>query len=744
MTHFRISGIAAAFCFCLLFFILPFSAGQDISLALKAEDAADLQPVEPLTIKLDVEEVRLDVVVLDNKGRPITDLTAADFEIYQNRLPQDVISSVYIKNQAEAAAAPAASRKGAPKLPPLPGAALKKEDVRRTIVFVVDNLSMEPEHLHHAKTSIKRFMERQMQPDDLVAVIRTSYGNSAVNFFSSDKRQLTARVDGIPFAKPRYPDPDPEDQSYANKYVIKVSPKIEEALNARIHGNQISTVSYSIRALKDMPGRKILFFMSSMPTIVLPPAVVFMRGERPSSVAETMSLNFGNPPENLSIRYGSQLKRLADEALRAGVVVHTLDARGLAAPTLDWRGDEHDYLGRQVGIPETNYANGLNGLSYSTGGIFVQNSNFFVDGVGREANNMISGYYLLSYAPPPSTFDVSRRNIFHRIEVKVKRRGAVVHTRDGFYGRTESETDSGTSAHPLQDAVFSPFKHTGLDVNIAAGYIKDAKAGYIVRAWIHIDPKDVKIVETEDGGAQIDLETVCLTSDINGHIHDFRHVKYTFGIKPENKSENLAWIRKHGIRFSVLLPVKKPGSYTVRAAVQDMESGKTGSAWQPVEISDLTKKGLALSDVFIITSADDLNWMLSDATEQFAEGLFFPVFQAEEVQSPALRTYMPGDGFQTLAVLYNAEAKAVSASDITIQSVLYKDGAEYQRGEPAPLAAESAGSPDGILILRKFTIGSDMPPGDYVLQMISTDRKNSKKEEGVAAQTLNFTVKEEP
>jgi VWFA-related protein len=728
-----------------------FSAGQDASAMQAGESNDETVALNPFRISVNVSEVRLDVVVLDKKGNPITDLTAADFEIYQNGSPQAVTAGVYVENQADNAARPAASKKGAANLPQLPVAALQKDEVCRTIVFVVDNISMFFDELNSAKTSIRRFMEKQMQPCDMVAVIRTSYGNSAMNFFSSDKDQIAARVDSIPFeglteeiiawalrgesengstviaqsseseseSEGDQPESDALDTSASEGSISERFRTIDGILH-RIYSNQISTVSYSLRALKDMPGRKILFLLTSYPSITI----------RESSYIGISAQEIVNPAYNLDeLYYGGRLSRLADEALRAGVVVHTLDSKGLIAPPTSR-------------IPNSNSANGLNGLAYKTGGIFVENSNFFVDGVGKKSNNMIAGYYLLSYVPPADTFNVSRQNVYHRIQVKVKRKGAEVHTRDGFFGRTENEADSAEPVHPLQDAIFSPFQHADLNVNMTAGYIKDAKAGYLLRSWIHVDPGNVKIVETEDGGALIDLETICMTSDINGRIYDYSHVKYAFDIKPENKPENIAWIQKHGIRFSLLLPVKKPGSYTVRIAVQDAESGRTGSAWQPVDIPDLTKKGLALSDIFMVTSADDLNWMLSDATEGISEGVFAPAFHAEEVRSPALRSYMPGDRLQTLAILYNAAAKAIAASDIEIQSVLYKDGMEYQRGEAVPLARESAESPDGILILRRFTIGSEMPPGDFVLQLIASDKKNSKKKEGVAVQTLGFTVAE--
>ena len=331
---------------------------------------------------------------------------------------------------------------------------------------------------------------------------------------------------------------------------------------------------------------------------------------------------------------------------------------------------------------------------------------------------------------------------FFPIKVQVKRKNVEVFTREGFFDRLENETDAAAQKHPLIAAIFSPFQHTDLDINMAAGYVKDARAGYLVRSWIHLDANDVKIVETEDGGARIDFETLCLTADINRNIQDARHVKYTFNIEPENKAENIAWIRKHGIRFSLLLPVKKPGPYYVRVSIQDRESYKVGSAYQFIEIPDLAKKGLKMSNIFMLTSGDDLVWMNSDATKELAGGEFSMVFLADEIRSSALRTYMPGDNLQTLGIIYNADAKAVARSEIEILSVLYKDGKEWKRSGPMPIAPDRVDTTNSIPILQRLTIGQDMPPGDYILQLIAIDKKNNKKKEGNTSQALSFTVVE--
>jgi len=719
----------------LLFLCLPFSYGQDI-------DAADTTPatenavksVEPLQIKLSVNEIRLDVVVLDKKtGNPITDLTADDFEVFQDDRRQTILSSVYIDSQPDVAMQPSVAQKDGAVLPPLPTTALKKEDVRRTILFVVDDYSMDFGNGYYTKRVLHDFVEKQMLIGDLVAIMRTNYGNSALNMFHSDKREVLARINAMPATMAQR-----FDHTETDRQRDRVTAESYDNFLRRAHENQIATISYSLRAMKEMPGRKVLIMVT------------------PLTVHTDIRM--------FSSYYESYIK-LADEALRAGVVINLLDIDGLRNLN-SMRADAAISMGqasifeRGVGIyggaartqeviismlQQTQFEpiRVPNPMPERTGGIIIEDSNFFLkDGIGKEVENLMRGYYLISYEPPPNTFEKrGRKDAFRRLKVRVNRKDAVVHTRTGFFGTLESELTA-KKHHPLIEAIISPFQSTDLNVDIAAGFVKDAKAGYVVRSWIHLDPGDVKIVETEDGGARIDLEMLCVTSDVNGDIKDSKSAEFTLNVKPENKAENLAWIRRHGIRFSLLLPVKKPGTYYVQVSIQDAQSGKIGSAYQFLEIPDLGKKNAGMSNIFIITSADDLDWLRSDITKQIGGGVFLPVLQGD-IRSPALRTYMPGDSFQAMATLYNVDAKAIARSEIDIQSVLYKDRAEFLRGNPvsiAPDEVQSAGN--SIPILRRFTVGPEMPPGDYILQFLAINKKNSNNTEVIASQTLSFTVAE--
>jgi VWFA-related protein len=733
MTRFRFHELLPFLCIGIFCFGLMLFAEQNGTLTSTEHNNA-IETVTPFKINLTVSEVRLDAVVLDKKGRPITDLTSADFEVYQDRMPQEVIDTTYVGEPSDAEAQSAiVGKKESRNLPLLPTPELTRNDVHRTIIFIVDDISMSFEYLSYTKMALKRFVERQMQPGDLIAVLKTGYGSSYLNMFLADKRQIMTRIDtairwssnaGFAYGV-----------SMGGNSIRGGHRRPDPAYAALIYQNQIASISYSIRALKDMPGRKFLLLLTAQPTII---------GENSSGGENKFAAGSAvNHSGNIKL-----FDRLADEALRSSIVFHCMDIVGVDT---FWPGAEAPDFGDnslsgnnsspQVNMPRNSFVDPLssgaiNPLPAKTGGLNIANSNFFFNGIG-EANSLMRGYYLISYVPPPTTFKSNRKNIYHRVVIKVKRKGAVVHTRDGFYGVTETGSDTAAPGHPLQDAIFSPFRYKDLSINLASGYIEDTRAGYLLRSWLHLDAKDIKIIETVEGGL-IHLEAVCLTSDTEGFIHDSRIVKYSFRVRPEN----LEWIRTHGIRFSLILPVKKPGSYYVRTAVRDEETGKVGSAYQFVEIPDLKKKRLALSSIFMITSEEDLDWIRSDSAKEITEGEFFPLLKKDETRNPALRSYSAGDKLRSLAMLYNAD-ESLSRSGIEIQNIIYKDGKEFLRSPLTPIAHSGMENSDRIPLLQKVTMGSDFTQGDYVLQLLVTDTKNGKKKEEIASQTLSFEIAQE-
>ena len=150
-----------------------------------------------LTVKVNVDEVRIDAVVVDWRGRYVTDLTAEDFEIYQDGQPMEITSCRYIRYDQESFNLADSETKESSDLPIASIPILKREDVRRTFVFLVDTLNMDFTNAYYTRMALRKYVEEQMKPGDLVAILTTSKGYLGPLAFASDKELLLKSIENI-------------------------------------------------------------------------------------------------------------------------------------------------------------------------------------------------------------------------------------------------------------------------------------------------------------------------------------------------------------------------------------------------------------------------------------------------------------------------------------------------------------------------------------------------------------------
>jgi VWFA-related protein len=150
-------------------------------------------------VRTTVNLVQLDVVVSDKEGKQVTDLQPEEFEITEDKDKQPITSFSYVKlGPSVTISEPTARNAGnKPGTPPILAAPLKAEQVHRTIALVVDDLGISFESIISVKQALKKFVNEQMQPNDLVAVLRTSRGVGSLQQFTADKGQLLAAIDSI-------------------------------------------------------------------------------------------------------------------------------------------------------------------------------------------------------------------------------------------------------------------------------------------------------------------------------------------------------------------------------------------------------------------------------------------------------------------------------------------------------------------------------------------------------------------
>ena len=141
--------------------------------------------------------VQVDAVITDKNGKIVTDLKPEEIEIFEDGRKQKLTHFSYNVAEGpapERSAMPVVVDKNSPLVPPT---RLKPEDIRRTIAIVVDDLGLSFESTYYVRRALKKFVDEQMQPGDLVAIIRTGGGMGALQQFTADKRQLYAAIERV-------------------------------------------------------------------------------------------------------------------------------------------------------------------------------------------------------------------------------------------------------------------------------------------------------------------------------------------------------------------------------------------------------------------------------------------------------------------------------------------------------------------------------------------------------------------
>jgi hypothetical protein len=124
-----------------------------------------------------VNLVQVDAEVTDSKGNHVRDLRAGDFEILEDGKPQKITNFSWVDVTPPAVVTESAKT-------------LRKDDVRRSMVLMLDNAGMSTADLDKIRGDINRFVDGQIQPGDLVAVTASRGGMGFYSRFTSDKRQM--------------------------------------------------------------------------------------------------------------------------------------------------------------------------------------------------------------------------------------------------------------------------------------------------------------------------------------------------------------------------------------------------------------------------------------------------------------------------------------------------------------------------------------------------------------------------
>lgn len=683
-------------------------------------------PQEPVA-RITTDLVQLDIIVTDRSGKLVRDLKREDFELVEDGKVQAITH--FAQGTAAKPARWITSSRPSPSSAGSTGAStasyLTGEPRSRYLVFMVDDIHISAENLMLAKRALSKFIKTSLMSGDLVAIATTSGQIGLLQQFTKERAVIERAIDRIYLQErkvtsaydiPRISDYQAEliDMNDADAIELAVqeilklenpsaaqppprggarsgvsppgamSPRDRAVQTAKTKARMIVgenahyttstliSLEATIRNLKDVQGQKLLILVSDG---------FYLGGSSASKVFD--------------------IRRVTDAATRSGVVIYSIDSRGLVA-TLAF-GDASTPSGFTPELPgvreriESGAVNarkdGLNALARDTGGYLVHNSNDLQGGLQRvmEDNEY---YYILAYEPAASYSD----GRYRKIEVRFPSRPDLrARTRTGYFSPNERDrvneakaeaktVEKNKTKNPdevrqtdVRRALGSLFPVKQVPTEVTAAFVNSAEEGIVAIVTAHLDVSALKIVDNA-GTRSSAVDIIIYIFDDKGKIAGNSSERITLNLKDAALRE----AHENGIDYRKLFPLK-PGFYQVRVAVRDDNSGQLGSSAGWVEVPDLSKKRLTLSGI-----------MLSKLTFRKEENADFLVFA------------------------YNSTVER-GQTDLVIQSQVFLNSQLVYSSPLAKMPTEPVSDIARIPYAARLNLSS-FEPGEYELRTMVIDR----------------------
>ena len=655
-------------------------------------------PADEPTFRVGTRLATIDAVVIDGHGQHVTDLQPGDFEVVERGASRAVRQAVYVdvvgpdgrpafqRAATVTAAPPASGSPGDAVAPPRAlagGSGLASADrASRVLAIVVDDLGLSFESTPYVRTMLTRYVDTMVAPGDLVAIIRTAGSVGTLQQFTTDRRLLHAAIDRVRWSFQSRKgvgafDPVPEP---GLSLIADVGLDVKGLRDEMTTGGTLGALEYVLRGIESLPGRKSVVFVSEG----------FDLGIRDQKASRTWSA----------------FTRVMDRANRAGVVVYTMDARGLQTG-LGTAADAVD-PGRKRMRELLDSQESLVYLAQQTGGFAVLNTNDLAAGMGRVIDDT-RGYYLLGFdtsIPPNDRWDPND------IRIHVKRPGLTVRARRGLFGPADKArpVDAGP-ADALAAAALSPFAASAIDMRLTTLFAHDPTAGSYVRSLVFIDPAGLTFAVGADGRHEADLSLLLLAIGDNGQ--PVAQARLHVPLRLEDAA--YALMRQRGLLYSTRVGIKTAGGYQIRAAVQDDRSKAIGTSAQFVEVPKIGKDRVALSGVVMMDVAAAGGAPSGAGAPGTAPGMAMRTDAVADgvLGEPAVKIFKPGSEVAYTFEIY--DGRGTRKAGLSTRATLIRDGKPFFTTPPAPVSV--AADVRSVPVGGRLSLGEKLPRGSYTLQV---------------------------
>ncbi|MEO6394274.1 MAG: VWA domain-containing protein [Pyrinomonadaceae bacterium] len=584
----------------LLFFVGLFLANT----ITRAQDRAN--PTQPAAdddvIRIKTELVQTDIMVFDKKGHFVDGLKPEQFSLKINgqSRPIPFFERVAAGSQMDTSG----GRTGGGTDTSATGTSTSGIGTRmgrgRTIIFFVDDLHLSQESLIKTRKSLNEFLDNAMLVNDQVAITSSSGQLGFLQQFTDDKFVLREAVAKLSFRTRRMPDIEKPPMS--EYLAAQINNGDKEALDfyllqllrdntIKVNGETIQFVDPAsaramvmnrarevsmqagpstddtlkmleglMRTAAQLPGRKLVFVMSDG----------FLLTDRRATSSE-------------------RIKRITDGANRAGVVIYTIDVRGLVNTGLDATGGVMDVnnLLSTANIGELAASqDGMNALARDTGGTPIRNTNAPMAELVKNVLAETSVYYLLAWQPEG---DEEKNRKFKKIEVSVIGHPELtVRVRNGYYmteplklagvGKKEKDPVKARE-NEIRAMIDTAIPQQEIPTRVGVSVIPVLANSSRLTATIQIDRSVLNLLTPGEGA---DLDIGAIFYDEKGKPADsfVGKVKVLPLASDASERERAGTIFIHDTWLA-------PGLYQVRVAVRDVRTGRIGTAAQWVQVNKL-------------------------------------------------------------------------------------------------------------------------------------------------------------
>ena len=665
------------------------------------------------TFSIDTNVVIVNVTVLDHDGKPVPNLTAADFELYEDGKLQKLQAVDYQKLSGnvlppvtDAPPLPAPEPKG--YNPDAEKAALKasmitKYQDRRLIVILFDFSSMQPAEQIRAKNAAIKFLTSQMTASDSVSIMLFSSELKTVQDFSPDRDLLIATINkfriGDSSENATVADEGADAQDASGQFVAD-----ETEFNIFNADLKLAALEDAARKLAQYPEKKALVYISS--------------GIQKNGVDNQ-----------------SQLRATVNTAIRSNVAFYPIDARGLSAAVPG--GDATQaaavgtnlYSGSQQNTLRTNFNNQqetLATLALDTGGKALLDSNDLTEGI-RQVQEDFSSYYVLSYVSSNTAMDGRYRRIQVKLAPRLASLRAKLDYRQGYYGSTTfTRMAEGDKEAQLQQALMSDNPLTDLPIAVEVDYFRMEKTKYFVPIAVKIPGSALTF---RNKGAKQATELDFIAQVFDERNRSAATVRDTIPLK---LAGDLAGQVTHKtIQYDTGVTLT-PGKYRLRFVARENGEGKVGTYEAKFVVPDVaTEKTLRLSSVILSSQRDPVasevagvknskklvqnNPLIADGKKLVPN--VTKVFRVNQNMLVYVEVYDPN--------IPDSMPENFRRADVSASLALYKDDKKVFES-PAVRASRLSETRPGTLPVWLQMSMAKIPPGTYDAQVNLIDQLGKK------------------